>query len=430
MTTLKLKKPAVPKAAGEHRAPLRGSGAKRPRPTLAEAQAERARRLEEEKAAQAPQRETARAPFPRRDEPRAEGHRGRTGTPPTATAPRERPQRNEERREDRPASQGDPARTHGRRDASRAPQRSAPQGEQRGRGPAASPRGERRPPSAPGGRAVPAQRRAPRPETAPAPASAAVADALPRLSKRMSELGLASRREADEWIEQGFVRVDGVVVDELGARVALEQAITIDPQARLEQAKRVTVLLHKPLGYVSGQAEDGHEPAFTLINAASRWKGDASPQRFNASQLKHLVPAGRLDLDSSGLLVLTQDGRVAKQLIGENSKVEKEYVVRVAWSAQPELVALHTAFPPELLQRLRVGLNLDGMALKPAQVSWQNEQHLRIVLREGRKRQIRRMCELVGLQVLSLKRIRIGRIGLGELPAGQWRYLAGYESFV
>jgi 23S rRNA pseudouridine2604 synthase len=245
----------------------------------------------------------------------------------------------------------------------------------------------------------------------------------------MSELGLASRREADEWIEQGFVRVDGVVVDQLGVRVAPEQTITIDPQARLEQAKRVTVLLHKPLGYVSGQAEDGHAPAFTLVNAASRWKGDSTPQRFNASQLKHLVPAGRLDLDSTGLLVLTQDGRVAKQLVGEDSKIEKEYVVRVAWTAHPELVALHTAFPAEQLQRLRHGLELDGFALKPAQVSWQNEQHLRIVLREGRKRQIRRMCELVGLQVLALKRIRIGRVGLGELPPGQWRYLAPYESF-
>lgn len=376
MTTLKLKKPAVPKAAGERRAPLRGSGAKRPRPTLAEAQAERARRLEED-AARAPQRQTADAQTPRRTAQHLEGHRGRPGASPL-------------------------------------------------------PPGKRRPPSAfaPGSRAITTQRRPAEPETAPARTGTDAANALPRLSKRMSELGLASRREADEWIEQGFVRVDGVVVDQLGARVTAGQTITIDPQARLEQARRVTVLLHKPLGYVSGQAEDGHEPAFTLINATSRWKGDATPQRFNASQLKHLVPAGRLDLDSSGLLVLTQDGRIAKQLVGENSKVEKEYVVRVAWAAHPELVALHTAFPAELLQRLRHGLVLDGVQLEPAQVSWQNEQHLRIVLRQGRKRQIRRMCELVGLQVLALKRIRIGRIGLGELPPGQWRYLAAYESFV
>jgi len=245
----------------------------------------------------------------------------------------------------------------------------------------------------------------------------------------MSELGLASRREADEWIAQGFVRVDGEVVDQLRARVRPEQAITIDPQARLQQAQRVTVLLHKPLGYVSGQAEDGHEPAFTLVTAANRWRGDASPQRYNASQLKHLVPAGRLDLDSSGLLVLTQDGRVAKQLIGEDSVVEKEYLVQVAWTGHPEVQALNREFPAEALARLRHGLALDGVALKPAQVSWQNERHLRFVLREGRKRQIRRMCELVGLQVLGLKRLRIGRVSLGELPVGQWRYLGGFEKF-
>jgi 23S rRNA pseudouridine2604 synthase len=385
MTTLKLKKPAVPKAPGEVRPPLRGSGAKRPRQTLAEAQAERARRLEEQRAAHPPERErrreSARDQPPRPAAQAARGDRTRSGT----------------------------ASAEGSRKTSLPPSSTV----QRSAG--------RSSPKGPGNRQTTARSGGGTTEVA--------ASALPRLSKRMSELGLASRREADEWIEQGFVRVDGVVVDQLGARVSPDRVITIDPQARLEQARRVTVLLHKPLGYVSGQAEDGHAPAFTLVNAASHWKGDAGSQRFNASQLKHLVPAGRLDLDSSGLLVLTQDGRIARQLIGEDSRIEKEYVVRVAWTAQPEAVALNTAFPAELLQRLRRGLTLDGVALKPAQVSWQNEQHLRIVLREGRKRQIRRMCELVGLQVLALKRIRIGRIGLGELPPGQWRYLAPYESF-
>ncbi|WP_295641607.1 pseudouridine synthase [uncultured Methylibium sp.] len=291
----------------------------------------------------------------------------------------------------------------------------------------------RRRPPAPGATAPrPGSRpvAAPRPAAAPKPAAAPVSiDERPRLSKRMSELGLASRREADEWIEQGLVRVDGIVVDQLGARVDPGQQISIDPRASEQQATRVTVLLHKPLGYVSGQAEDGHAPAFTLVTPANRWPGDRSEQRFHANQLRHLVPAGRLDLDSTGLLVLTQDGRVAKQLIGEDSKVEKEYVVRVAWVAHPDVKSLHTAFPAEQLARLRHGLHLDGERLKPAQVSWQNEQHLRIVLREGKKRQIRRMCELVGLQVLTLKRIRIGRIGLGELPPGQWRYLGPFESF-
>jgi len=181
---------------------------------------------------------------------------------------------------------------------------------------------------------------------------------------------------------------------------------------------------------VSGQAEDEHLPAFTLVTAANRWAEDRAPREFHPGQLRHLVPAGRLDLDSSGLLVLTQDGRLAKMLIGEDSTVEKEYVVGVRWTAQPESADLRHDFPAEGLERLRHGLWLDGQPLKPAQVSWQNERHLRIVLREGRKRQIRRMCELVGLQVTSLRRIRIGRVTLGDLPSGRWRYLGPFERFL
>ena len=153
---------------------------------------------------------------------------------------------------------------------------------------------------------------------------------LVRLSKRMSELGLCSRREADEWISKGWVKVDGQVVSELGSKVRPDQKITIDRKAQDQQNERVTIILNKPLGYVSGQAEDGHEPARILITPRNRWIDDPSPRRFNPSQLKSLVPAGRLDINSTGLLVLTQDGRIAKTIIGENSSVEKEYIVRVA----------------------------------------------------------------------------------------------------
>ena len=128
-----------------------------------------------------------------------------------------------------------------------------------------------------------------------------------------------------------------------------------------------------------------------------------------------------------GLRVLTQDGRIARQLIGQDSEIDKEYLVRVAYGNAREQV--QQAFPPQALARLRHGLSLDGQALKPAQVDWQNPEQLRFVLREGRKRQIRRMCELVGLQVVGLKRIRIGRVMLGNLPAGQWRYLGPDEAF-
>jgi 23S rRNA pseudouridine2604 synthase len=240
-----------------------------------------------------------------------------------------------------------------------------------------------------------------------------------RLSKRMAALGIASRREADEWIEAGWVRVNGKLAV-LGLRVGPDVRIEIDPRARREQLQRMTVLLHKPIGYVSGQAEDGYEPAVVLVTRENRWSEDHVHGPTGA--LRGLAPAGRLDIDSTGLLVLTQDGRVARTLIGEDSPVEKEYLVRVRRTQPGPL-------PPESMALLQHGLMLDGKALKPAKVSWANEDQLRFVLREGKKRQIRRMCEQVGLEVTGLKRVRIGSVVLGKLPLGQWRYLRADESF-
>jgi 23S rRNA pseudouridine2604 synthase len=254
------------------------------------------------------------------------------------------------------------------------------------------------------------------------PPDAPAGDGSLRLSKRMSELGLASRREADEWIARGWVRVDGRVVAELGSRVLPEQRITIDPRARNAQARLVTVLLNKPVGYVSGQAEDGYRPARVLVTPERQWRDDASGIRFQPQHLRSLVPAGRLDIDSVGLLVLTQDGRIARQLIGDDSAIEKEYLVRVATRSG-------SALPAASLALLRQGLELDGVALRPARVEWANADQLRFVLTEGKKRQIRRMCEAVGLQVLGLKRVRIGAVALGALPPGQWRYLRADERF-
>jgi 23S rRNA pseudouridine2604 synthase len=243
-----------------------------------------------------------------------------------------------------------------------------------------------------------------------------------RLSKRMSELGLCSRREADEWIAKGWVRVDDHVVAELGSRVLPGQRITVDAKAKFQQAQRVTVLVNKPVGYVSGQAEDGYEPALVLVQPQNLWRDDHSGTRFLREHLRSLVPAGRLDIDSVGLLVLTQDGRIAKQLIGEDSEVEKEYLVRVEKPAGAGL-------PESSMALLRHGLELDGEALRPAVVEWLNADQLRFVLRQGKKRQIRRMCEAVGLKVVGLKRVRIGKVMLGDLPTGQWRYLRADESF-
>lgn len=284
-----------------------------------------------------------------------------------------------------------------------------------------------------------------RPTTATPPAAnAASADEPVRLNKRMADLGLCSRREADAWIERGWVRVDGVVAA-MGTKVRADARITVDRAAAQEQQQRVTILLHKPIGYVSGQAEDGYAPAASLISPRTHWREDASRQRFAPAQLRGLAPAGRLDIDSTGLLVLTQDGRIARSLVGEDSQVEKEYLVRVRYDprggpATPAALAelregapvttdVRAVVPPEALARLRHGLSLDGVRLKPARVDWQNPEQLRFVLTEGRKRQIRRMCELVGLTVVGLKRVRIGRVMLGHLPLGQWRYLGPHERF-
>jgi 23S rRNA pseudouridine2604 synthase len=278
---------------------------------------------------------------------------------------------------------------------------------------------------------------------------------LTRLNKRMAELGLCSRREADAWIEQGWVLVNGRPA-EMGVKVGPQDRVEVDPRAKGHQDTQVTVLLHKPMGYVSGQAEDGHEPAIMLINPRTHWAGDLTKRRFTPTQLRSLAPSGRLDIDSTGLLVLTQDGRVARQLIGEDSEIEKEYLVRVTYTGHANTAAATAAsatyggranqlsaigdhdrvtnnvqavFPKDQLGRLRHGLSLDGKPLKRAQVEWQNPEQLRFVLTEGKKRQIRRMCEQVGLQVVGLKRIRIGHVQLGQLPAGQWRYLGTHERF-
>ena len=247
-----------------------------------------------------------------------------------------------------------------------------------------------------------------------------------RINKRIADMGMCSRREADEWVENGWVKVNGETAI-MGQNVVPGDKVEIDQKAQERQEQQVTILLHKPMGYVSGQAEDGHEPAVVLFTNENRWNEDRSKTRFNFSQLKGLAPCGRLDIDSVGLLVMTQDGRVARQIIGEDSEVDKEYLVRVTFGDRD--LDIQSVFPEEKLELLRHGLSLDDQPLQPAKVDWQNPEQLRFVLTEGKKRQIRRMCEQVGLRVVGLKRIRIGGVTLGNLPVGQWRYLAPHESF-
>ncbi|MBL8188543.1 MAG: rRNA pseudouridine synthase [Acidobacteria bacterium] len=240
-------------------------------------------------------------------------------------------------------------------------------------------------------------------------------DDLIRLSKLMAHRGICSRREADAFIEQGLVMVDGQIVSQLGTKVSPNAKIQLARQASQQQENLATIILNKPIGYVSAQAEDGYEPAIVLLTRANQF--GESKLKLRPEHLRGLAVAGRLDIDSQGLLLFTQDGRIAKKIIGEHGKVEKEYIVRVGG-----------LLPDSRLQLLRHGLELDGKPLKPAKVEWINDDQLRFVLTEGKKRQIRRMCELVGLRVLGLKRVRIGKLKLGNLPEGKWRFLESGET--
>lgn len=239
-------------------------------------------------------------------------------------------------------------------------------------------------------------------------------DGKVRLSKLMAERGICSRREADAYIERGLVYVNGQIVDQLGTKIDPDSRITLAGEALKSQKNLATIILNKPIGYVSAQPEPDKTPAVRLITPANEYKPGS--RRLERSHFEGLAVAGRLDIDSQGLLLFTQDGRLAKRLIGEDSKTEKEYIVRVRGD-----------LPESELARLRYGLSLDGEKLKPAKVEWINEDQLRFVLTEGKKRQIRRMCEIVGLQVVGLKRVRLGRLVLSDLPEGKWRFLGATE---
>ena len=262
-----------------------------------------------------------------------------------------------------------------------------------------------------GARALPPMRKAD-PVKPPSPAPDA-----PRLSKKLCEMTQCSRREADEWIENGWVRVDGAVVTKLGTRTRPDAKIEINEAAGKHRPENVTILLNKPLE-AEAQDESRRQAARQWIRAENRWAEDDSPTSFKATHLRGLTQVGRLDAESTGMLVLTQEASVTRRISGDDSRLEKEFMVRV----QGELSA-------EGLKRLNVGLSLDEVKLRRAQVSWQNEGLLRFVLHENRPNQIRRMCELVGLRVISVKLIRIGSVSLGKLPPGKWRYLRGKERF-
>ncbi len=242
-------------------------------------------------------------------------------------------------------------------------------------------------------------------------------NALIRPAKLLSEKGICSRREAEAWIEKRWVFFDDQVCEHPGARVSPNSKITLAPPARKIQSDSVTILLHKPIGFVSSQPEDGYEPAIRLLKPEN-FDGEKLPP-WDALRLEHLRVCGRLDIDSQGLLIFTQDGRVAKTLIGPESQVEKEYLVR-----------LEREITETQIRQLRDTRELDGEVLKPMDIQRLTPVSIKMILREGKKRQIRRVCEQVGLRVTGLKRVRVGRIMLGHLPEGHWRIVGESESFV
>ena len=235
-----------------------------------------------------------------------------------------------------------------------------------------------------------------------------------RLAKRVAEIAQCSRADAERYVEDGWVTVDGVVVDRPQHKVSDEQ-VAIDPAARLEAPQPATLLLHKPPGY---DAISGAQPALALATQANHWSEDGSGVRPLRRHLLNLTPLVPLDRDASGLIVLTQDGRVWRRLSEDGDEIEHEYIVEVAGE-----------IAPWGLRRLNHGLDYEGRALPPCKVSWQSETRLRFAIKGVQGGQLRDMCRQVGLDVLAIRRIRIGRIPLGKMPSGQWRYLPAQERF-
>ena len=235
-----------------------------------------------------------------------------------------------------------------------------------------------------------------------------------RLAKRVAELAGCSRADAERYVEGGWVSVNGVVV-ELPQHKVTDERVVIDPLARLEPEVPATILLHKPAGF---DAISGEQPAADLVTPTTHWADDGSGIRVVKRHLNRLTPLVPLDRDASGLMVLTQDGRIWRRLTEDGDEIEQEFIVEVGG----EIV-------PWGLNRLCHGLSYQGRELPPCKASWQNEIRLRFAIKAVQGGQLRDMCAQVGLDVVSIRRIRIGRIALGKMPIGEWRFLPVGERF-
>jgi 23S rRNA pseudouridine2604 synthase len=238
-----------------------------------------------------------------------------------------------------------------------------------------------------------------------------------RLAKRVAEMVPCSRAEAERYIAGGWVSVDGTVAEDPATRVTDEQDVALLPGATAAEPPPVTILLHKPAGYNAGVGAQG-QPALECVTADTLVAADHGQQRFLKRHLLRLTMTSPLETSASGLVVYTQDFRVARKLVDDAARIEQEYVVEVAGQIREGGLAL-----------LNHGLTFSGKPIAPMKVSWQNETRLRFALKGVRPGQIEHMCRAVGLEVAAMKRIRIGRISMASLPAGHWRYLHEYERF-
>jgi len=235
-----------------------------------------------------------------------------------------------------------------------------------------------------------------------------------RLAKRLAEMLPCSRREAEQYIEGGWVSVDGVVVEEPQFRVQ-DQAVALSPDASLLALAPVTLLLNKPAGV------DACDAAARFLKIASRWPDDRSGIRplkkhFSTSDL--VTP---LATAASGLIVFTGDWRVARKLREDARLLEHEVIVQIGGAIKPGGL--------DRLNRTDHGFTFEGARLSPAKVSWQSEGRLRFALKGEVPGQIAYFCESVGLKVEAMKRLRVGRVSLSQLASGQWRYLLQQERF-
>jgi 23S rRNA pseudouridine2604 synthase len=227
----------------------------------------------------------------------------------------------------------------------------------------------------------------------------------------MTDSTRLAKRIAEQYIEGGWVKVDGRIVEEPGFRVLPQQQAELMPEARLAEVEPVTILLHKPPGHDA-------DAAMKLVTSGTLAPDDRSGLRFLKRHIAGLTLTTPLETEACGLVIFSQDWRIVRKLMDDAARIEQEYIVEVAGELAAEGLAL-----------LNHGLVFNGKALPPMKVSWQNETHLRFALKGFQRGLLAHVCDQVGLKVLSTKRLRVGRISMARLPQGQWRYLAGYERF-